>query len=257
MIELCDMSSIQQLDQVDFHKVKASGIRGVWFRCTMYSGAHDDFYDIGAFRAHDAGLAVGAYHFCFMGSDPISQMEHFYARSQAIGSQPGDLPPMIDWEFCKNDRFGKPIPKDYSVAWLLAAAQRATELWYPAKGGSGDRLPLIYTYPYFAAERQEYLTRTTALTKYPLVLAGYKCPQPKPIKPWQNVTVWQYAGDDGRVPGVGGACDRDRFLGDEDAFRRFLGLEATSVPSELETGSGGIVRPAVTIPERDLDLEEK
>ncbi len=233
-IELVDMCSLQNPEGCDFNKMKDSGIRGVYLKASQYSSSIDPTYTVGLARAKAAGLVCGAYHFAFCGSDPAAQMMHFYEASGGQGCNNGELPPMIDWEFSKNDKEGKPITLTASVLWLIEAAKTARELWYP----DVDRLPIIYTYPYFGHERDIPLKNYGAkLAHYPLCLADYSGSKtPQRLEPWGAPTIHQYIGNGGKVPGVSGDCDRDRFLGTEEQWRLFLGHR-----DEATVGSGGII----------------
>ncbi len=239
-IELVDMCSLQNPQYVDFDKMKASGVRGVYLKSSQYSGSADATFDIGVDRAMKAGLACGAYHFAFCGSNPAVQMDFFHRMSSGLGKRPGELPPMIDWEYAVNGLDGQPLVKSKTVDWALEALDAAKALWYP----DSDRLPILYTFPYFAEQRQPWLGNATRLAEYPLALAYYPTILSVP-KPWTVATIHQYAGDGGRVPGVSVACDRDRFLGTEEQFQAFLGYREPTgvklVPDEAETGSGGII----------------
>lgn len=256
MIDLIDISSIQY--PVDFSHVKRAGFRGVYIKSSQYSRTLDHRFGELRKRAEAEGLAVGAYHFCsqssastdggvYMMTDPQKQMEFFYEASGCVGSIPGDLPPMIDWEFCT-----KPTSKE-CVAWLAAAAEAATKLWYPQNDSVKarnepsfiERLPVIYTYPDFSNRHQPELSGS-GVGKHPLCYASYKSkydPIEKksslvpwypeegqaplhPIpQPWTKATLWQYSGNNGLpVTGVSGSCDRQLFLGTEGEWKDFLGL---------------------------------
>ncbi len=242
-IELVDMCSLQAPDRVDFNKVRDSGIRGVYFKASQYSASDDPTFAVGVERAMAAGLVCGAYHFAYCGSDAIKQMEHFYKASGGLGSLPGELPPMLDWEFAVNGSDGKPLTKSGTVLWLAAALDHMWSLWY----ARGERRPTAYTYPFFADERQPWLSQVQTLASYPLTLAAYPSITKIP-KPWDRVTIHQYVGNGGKVPGVPVDCDRDRFLGTEEEFQAFLGNTPGPtgnklVPDEVTTGSGGIIHP--------------
>src|SRR3954464_9507925 len=107
VIELVDMCSLQDPAHADFRKMKDSGVRGVYFKSSQYSASEDPTFDIGVERATAAGLACGAYHFAYCGSDPYNQMAFFWKASRGLGAKPGELPPMIDWEYAKNDSAGQ------------------------------------------------------------------------------------------------------------------------------------------------------
>ena len=239
MIELVDMCSLQSPATVDFEAMAKSGIRGVWFKATQYSGDVDNTMRIGVIRARAAGLHCGVYHFCYCGRDPYAQMVHFWKNSVVdgvvVGSEPGDLPPMIDWEYAERGDDGQVITELDTVKWLEAAAPACKKLWYP----DNDRKPTIYTYPDFARQHQPFLGKSNVIGDYPLTLACYPNLLPAP-KPWDRVTVHQYIGNGGRVPGVTNDCDRDRFQGDDGEFDAFLGFpkDVTEPVSEF---SGGII----------------
>lgn len=241
-IELCDMCSLQNPEHVDFEAMKASGIRGVYFKSSQYSSSLDGTFNIGVERAEKAGLVVGAYHFAYCGSDPWKQMAFFFAASRGLGSKEGELPPMLDWEFAKNGLDGTPLKKSDTVKWAVSAMAAAKMMWYP----DNDRLPTLYTFPFFAYERQPWLGQEGSLAKYPLTLAAYPTIPLELPKPWNKVTIHQYIGNGGRVPGVSTDCDRDRFCGSEEDFQRFLGYReptgAKLVPDELDAGSGLIAK---------------
>lgn len=218
-IELVDMCSLQDPERVNFNKMKDSGIRGVYFKSSQYSSSSDPTFNIGVERAKAAGLVCGAYHFAYCGSDPTDQAVFFYKACRGLGEKAGELPPMMDWEFANTGPDGQPLRKSDTVKWLVTAMAAMKTIWYP----DNNRLPTIYSFPFFCDERQPYLEQAgESLSQYPLTLAAYPSVLNVP-KPWTKVTIHQYVGNGGRVPGVTTDCDRDRFLGTEDEFRLFLG----------------------------------
>jgi nucleoid-associated protein YgaU len=60
-------------------------------------------------------------------------------------------------------------------------------------------------------------------SEYPLWIAHYtEKPRPRLPKGWKRWTLWQYT-DQGRVSGIGGRCDLDRFRGSLAELRAFAG----------------------------------
>lgn len=222
-VELIDVSAVQGA-KIDWHKVKASGVQGVWIQSSLYSKGKAPLFEVQLKGAMDAGLAVGAYHFFYMGSDPIAQVNHAYHACNALGLLKGELPLMFDWEYLKNGDDGLPLTPKHSVWFAEAAMAHADELW----GGK----VCFYTYPWFVQRHRPDVEKSD-LGKYDLVLAAYQKTVPKPPSPWKKITVQQYAGNDGVVPGVPTACDRCRFLGDDEEFRGFLGYDITKPVEEF------------------------
>lgn len=227
MIELVDMCSLQDPDKVDFRKMKDSGVRGVWLKSSQYSGSRDPTFRIGHQRAMEAGLDCGAYHFAYCGKSARAQMQFAYQSCMGLGSAKGELPFMLDWEYAENGEDGKLISEEDTVKWLVEAADEANRLW----GGK----VIIYTYPDFSRQHQPYLA-SSGVGKYDLCLAAYPNIRTLP-EPWNKVTVHQYAGNDGRVPGVAVPCDRDRFLGTELEYQGFLGYDITKPVEEVSGGT--------------------
>lgn len=234
MIELVDMCSLQSPATVDFAAMKASGVRGVYFKASQYSHDVDSTFGIGVQRATAAGLDCGAYHFAYCGSDPYEQMVHFWksalvgssAVRHALGQAAGELPPMLDWEYARTGPDGRMLTDKQVVDWLVTSIQACEELWYPEN--ERGRKPTVYSYPDFI-QHHPLIKEHARLAEYPLTYAGYPNLWPAPA-PWSKVTIHQYSGNGGHVSGVSTDCDRDRFLGSEEEYQLFLG----NFPSEEE-----------------------
>lgn len=224
--------------------IKQAGFEFVYIQCSRYSSTRDFGFDKTLDKMRGAGLRVGAYHFCSHDSDPERQAEFFYKASGGLGERNGDLPPMVDWEFCTPSKY-KDHPS-HCVKWLSRFMRTAEGLWYPNNADRHTpRRPVCYTYPSYTHAHQPALEQETGLGEYPLCYASYKS-VPKPgggftLVPWlpestqgplhavprpfQKWTLWQYSGDGGlQVPGVAGYCDRQVFNGTSGDFAELLGL---------------------------------
>lgn len=249
VIDGVDLCNIQ--GNVDWQKMantSAGGpdgnpMRFAYIKASQYSKTRDLHFPKYVEGAKKAGIRTGAYHFCAHDTDPVKQMEFFFRSSGGLGKDAGDLPPMIDWEYCT-----VPPPK-HCVEWLMKALGAAQELWYPevqkhALIGPRARRPVVYTYPWYAKQHQPFLDQS-GVDKYPLCQASYVSkkdyPQPfqldliKPISPWQRPTLLQYSGNGGMaVPGVSVDCDRQLFFGSEGEFEQFCGIYREAHKTELE-----------------------
>lgn len=243
MIQLIDLCPTIQT-KVNFNEVAAAGFHGAYIKSSQYSGTriwkHKDYAD----RAEAAGLAPGAYHFAYVGSDPLLQAKFFFDACYGLGSKDGELPPMLDLEFAQPDVSGKHI-----VEWGEACLEEMVKLWYPDNRlldptDHRYRLPGIYMYPYFIQRCMPYIGRSKLL-QFPLHIASYKSrydaatkkhvlvpwepdlSKDKPLIPngtWHSWKLWQYSGNNGKkVPGIPMDCDRNVFNGDEEDWKDFLG----------------------------------
>lgn len=234
LIDLCP--TIQT--QVDWQKVADSGIRGVYIKASQYSGTRIYQFEKYAAAARSAGLVVGAYHFAYVGADPAKQAKFFCDSALNTGSQPGELPPVLDLEFAQPS-----VPGLAIVQWGEAFTAEVERLLYPdnrllSPGDYRYRQCCVYSYPFFMQRCMPALGKSSLLTR-PLHIASYKSdaagklvpwePQngDRPLIPngtWKDWTLWQYSGNRGmKVPGIPMDCDRDLFNGDYDAWTRFLG----------------------------------
>jgi hypothetical protein len=105
--------------------------------------------------------------------------------------------------------------------------------------------PIIYTSPGFW---ESELGDTSMFAEYPLWVAHYGTTSPRIPGGWSRYTFWQYT-QEGSVPGVTGAVDRNRFNGtiaDLQALAR--GNPSTTLPglSVISRAAGGLDVFAVT-----------
>ncbi|MEH6343641.1 MAG: GH25 family lysozyme [Bermanella sp.] len=191
-----DVSKYQ--GKIDFEKVKAAGIRYVFVRATEGITYQDTFFKQNLEEAREAGLVIGAYHFYETDDDPISQLKNF---TSMVSLQAGDLPPVVDIEkLHDNDQLD--LTKNIQI--YLDGLERH----YKAK-------PIIYSGKNFA---NKYITTFSA---YPLWLAEYQSLYPTLPQGWDKWTFWQYS-QTGKVDGVVGDVDVNRYNGEESSFNKIL-----------------------------------
>lgn len=192
----------------DWAAVRASGVVGVYLRALEGKDLdeHPGGYSFERHRraALDAGLMVGAYQYLRARHPGAWQADLLFEALGDLG--PGELPPALDVETL-DGRSAIEVQ-----ACLLSWLARARAIL--------GREPVVYTYPSFWAEQLHGAVLTEA-GRCPLWIADYRArPAPEVPRPWGQAAIWQHSGD-GRCPGVAGAVDRNRWLGDEAALRAF------------------------------------
>jgi lysozyme len=190
-----DISRYQQ--KIDWGAVAASGVQFCFIKAT--EGARD--VD-SAFQQHwEAAGATscirGAYHF-FRPQIPVSAQADLFASTMGQ-LQPGDLPPALDLEG--------------TAGWIGIPPANRAPLALNMLEAIEERLnctPIVYMSPWFATEM---LLSTPAFARFPIWIAQYtEAPSPDVPKPWKSWTFWQHS-QSGKMPGISGLLDLDRFQG--------------------------------------------
>jgi lysozyme len=186
--------------KVDWAKVKAAGIAFTVPKASQSNWADQMFATHWA-GAKSAGLLRGAYHFFVPDMDPLQQAS---AYLKALGSDPGDLPPVLDIEAKTTD------PTKYAQGaqvWLAEVEKQLkrkpviySAAWYWNAGMLiGGKYPdWAATYPLWVAA---YPVADGMPTLPDLAQGKYK---PLLPKSWTAWTFWQYS-EKGRVDGVANA----------------------------------------------------
>ncbi len=130
--------------------------------------------------------------------DPSAQLENF---TSVVTLQPGDLPPVVDIEKL-HDNDQSDLTENIQI-YL-----DGLESHYGVK-------PIIYSGLNFS---NKYMTR---FGDYPLWLAEYQADEPESPEGWSDWTFWQWS-QSGKVNGIKGHIDADRYNGDEESFRKML-----------------------------------
>jgi uncharacterized protein (TIGR03382 family) len=192
-------------DVTDWNAARASGIEFAFIRATDGTTYLDSKFPGYWAGAKAAGVLRGAYQFFRPAEDPIAQADLLL---QKIGSDVGELPPVIDVE----------------VSGSLPPAQvaAAVHAWVTHVAAAIGRAPIVYAGLY----SWPTLTGGADETTSPLWMAQYtSAPCPDIPTPWTKWTFWQYSST-GSAPGVAqqgsaGTLDLDIFDGTRDELLAF------------------------------------
>jgi lysozyme len=191
--------SVYQGD-IDWARVAGAGVQYAIIRVGDGMG-HDSKFARNWQGAKDHGVVRGAYQFFRSDDDPIAQADLLLSVMGPL--EPGDLPPVADVESTDG----------VDNATRAARLQR----WLDHVEAALGVTPIIYSGGYFW---QDNVGRD--FSRYPLWHAGYTggtCPSTV-ANQWPSWTFWQF-GSTGRVAGISGNVDEDRFNGSLADLRRF------------------------------------
>lgn len=175
--------------EIDFAQVKAAGKTVVYIRAG-YGHAEDTRFRENAAKAREAGLKTGFY-FYVTAENPAQARQQAAYFAELLREVSYDCRPAVDFE-----QYGS-----LSHAQLNAIALAFAQTLEARTGIT----PVFYTNAYSAASIWE-----ESLTRYPLWIADYGPKEPESIGPWRSWVGFQYE-DNGRVPGIAGNVDLDRF----------------------------------------------
>ena len=217
MINGIDVSHHQ--GEVNWDKAKSAGVVFAFIRAE-FNLAKDNQFDRNWSEAKRVGIYRGAYGWV-MGS-PISNVNQYNHASflwNIIGQDPGELPPVCDFESSKGG--------------LSTPAFGALQAYVIALEKLAGRKPMIYTSWGYWRRWAPFATQYWALN-YPLWIANYTSkPQPLLPLPFTTYNFWQWSADgNGKgyeygVPKQGTSIDLNRYNGDMDSFLKFVGSGAT------------------------------
>jgi lysozyme len=185
---------------IDWAAARADGVEFAFIRASDGLGYIDSRFEQNWAGAKAQGILRGAYQFFRPSQDPIAQAELLLGK---LDGSPGELPPVIDVE---ND--GGLLPEE------VEAAVRA---WIGRVRPAIGREPIIYTGFYFWRDE----VGAPDLTASPLWHAQYttaECPNIAP--PWTAWAFWQFTSM-GRVAGIAGDVDVNRWNGTREALSSF------------------------------------
>ena len=148
------------------------------------------------------GMIRGAYQYFRPGRDPGMQADIVVAKVGRL--QAGDLPVTAD------------VEADDGVAPATIAANLRT--WMNRVQAGTGKVPMIYTGPYFWDNK----VQSRDFTGNALWVANWGVNCPSLPAAWPGFRAWQYSST-GRVPGISGDVDLDRFNGSAQDLQNFAG----------------------------------
>ncbi len=236
-----DVSRYQHPDgqPIDWQRVEASGPSFTWIKATEGTAVRNAWFERDRSAAAAAGLYQGAYHYARPSTSAGSAAAQARFFASVIGDQQrrGTLPPALDLESSGG------LSRAALVAW--------TQTFLTTLEGLTGRTPVLYTGPSFW---ETSTGSSTAFTRYPLWIAHYTSAAQPRVPAWPAWTFWQYT-DSGRVPGIAGGVDMNRFSGSAADLAR-LALDGPPPPVEasqdapLGVTPDAFPAPADTAPSR-------
>lgn len=174
---------------IDFPAVRADGVRTVYIRAGYGFDGVDDYFRAHYQGARDAGLHLGFYHYLTaVTPDDAREQARFFAG--LIDGLAYDCRPALDFELGGLDRA-------QASAVVLAFLEEL-------EARTGVK-PMLYCDSDAANDLLD-----GAVARYPLWVADWGVETPGVGANWEAWTGWQYT-DRGRVDGISGYVDRDRF----------------------------------------------
>jgi lysozyme len=189
-----DVSSYQ--GAIDWKRVHAAGI--VFAFARVSDGVDGDARFVDNFAAmRRAHVRRGAYQYFRASEDADAQADLAVRALRRAGG--ADLPLVADVE--TDDGETREVVHEKLRRWLARVEKRT------------HRRPLIYTSPSLGAILEGQFG------DWPLWVAHYDVECPALPDGWESWTFWQHS-QTGRVDGIAGDVDLDRFAGDKKALRR-------------------------------------
>jgi len=200
----------------DANKAKAQGASFVFIKASQATYTDPQFI-LNWQKAKDAGLLRGAYHYLDYTKSGKDQANAF---ADLIKSDPGELPPAVDYEQSRSDN--NPATALGFLRGFLDQLVSRSELFADAV----VKKPMLYTSPGFWAAYGD-MTKAEYWLQFPLWLAHYTTSMtPQLPLPWPLWKFWQFtAKGPGQVFGSESlGIDLNRFNGTLNELLEFSGV---------------------------------
>jgi lysozyme len=227
-LKVCTTTTVPGIDvsalngTIDWAKVRGSGVRWAAIKATQGTTHINKTFAANWKNSKDVGIVPTAYHFFDPTKDGVEQANHYLSIVGTL--RDGDLPPMLDLE-CPD---GNPQCLGYVGGTGQAPAadisKRALDWLHTVEAATGMR-PIVYTFnTYFSGAGVD----AAPFAGYPVFIASLTTTSCYNVSsPWTAATMWQYSWT-GRVPGIEGNVDLDRFIGTMDDLLALTKRPATS-----------------------------
>lgn len=176
--------------EIDFNKVKASGIQIVYMKATEGVGYIDPYFEKNYDNAKAVGLKVGFYHYFTPKNEDDTRAE-VKAFTDAISGKD------VDCYLALDNEDNKGIDKD--------TLSRLSKIWLDEVKAVTGKEVVLYTYTDFARNHL-----TSLLKDYPLWIAHYGVNTPGNNPIWDSWVGFQYSSS-GTVDGINTRCDMNEF----------------------------------------------
>lgn len=197
---IIDISRYQP-EPLDFDRMRAAGIVAIIHKASQGTKLVDSKFYARRAAILEAGFLFGAYHFGD-GTDARTQAAHFLNVTAAERDRTLHV---LDFERYDTNQMKLPAAKVF-----VDAVKTAT-----------GRAPVLYTGQSFIHD-QLRTGPAGVLEECPLWVARYSQSPPSVPDPWHTWSMWQFS-DKGRVDGISGNVDCNRWNGDEAGLRRLWG----------------------------------
>jgi lysozyme len=203
-------------ERINWPMVHGKGYSFAYIKSTQGEDWQDPDYEKNLNGAKHAHMGVGCYHFATPGSWPygrpynlaadakLEALDFVYRSERCL--KPGNLRPALDLEDDGSGNIKKLSPQelaDWVTVWMSIVEKRIGAkpilygFRYPLKAGNADK----------------------KILEYDLWLADYT--DPPNSEPWAKPLLWQYSRK-GRVKGISGDIDLDRFDGTQREFNKTM-----------------------------------
>jgi GH25 family lysozyme M1 (1,4-beta-N-acetylmuramidase) len=230
-----DLSHYQ--GSVTWSKVRSDGISFAFMKATEGTTYADPTLQRNWQGAEQVGIYRSAYHFARPSTGSAAAQARFFVAKAGRFADKGDLPPVLDLE--ATGGLGPAALRSWVSTWLTTVEQLT------------GRTPILYFSPSFWTD---HMGNSTAFTRYPLWIANYTTGAPRVPGGWPTWTFWQRTSS-GRVSGISGSVDMNRFNGSSAALARLANASGgTTAPvppgPTLPTGAATSLSlvPATTAP---------
>lgn len=188
LYEGIDVSSWQQ--NIDFAAVRNAGIEIVYMKSSEGSSYIDSYFETNYRNAKANGLKVGFYHYVTARTTEQARAQATFFAKVISGKEPD----------CK-------LAMDFENFGNLSTTQvnEISRVFLETLENLTNKEVLIYSNAYSART-----IFSSSLSNYPLWVANYGVSEPGDNGKWSTWVGWQYTST-GRVSGISGNVDRDRF----------------------------------------------